>query len=83
MDFVGDSQKDELSFAGDSEDESVRTKTDGEFIERKYYQVVYGTLQVVRKIAECVFCICQQTTPECYWKVHLKYTQSVHGKVCR
>ena len=47
------------------------------------YTVVYGTLQVVRKIAECVFGICQQTTPECYWKVHLKYIPSVHGKVCR
>ena len=39
VEFVADTKEDELSFAGDSEDVSVGTKTDGELIERKYYQV--------------------------------------------
>ena len=39
VDFVGDSKEDELSFAGDSEGKSVGTKTDGELIEIKYYQM--------------------------------------------
>ena len=46
MESVWDYEEDQLSSSGDSEENessSVETKTDGELIERVYYQVCVGS----------------------------------------